>query len=136
MADTNIMELTNKIIDVIENADGKALATMVPGCLHVVPVSTVKVIDHKIVLVNYFMGKTLENILQNPSVSLACWRGLDGYQIKGQAEYLTEGDVFNEMKDMVSTELPDRFVKGVLVFTPDEVYDVSATIERPGEKIL
>lgn len=130
------MEFTTKIIDVIENAEGKALATHVPDCLHVVPVSTVKVKNNQILLVNYFMGKTLKNIQENPGVSLACWRGLEGYQIKGTVQYVTEGDIFDSMKAMVYEMLPDRVVKGVLILTPAEVYDVSATIDRPGEKIM
>ncbi|MCA9360683.1 pyridoxamine 5'-phosphate oxidase family protein [Candidatus Nomurabacteria bacterium] len=130
------MELTEKIVDIIENADGKALATMVPGCLHVVPVSTVKVVNNQILLVNYFMTKTLENILENPKVSLAAWRGLAGYQIKGVVEYVTEGETFDLIVEMVADTLPDRVVKGVLVLTPEEVYDVTATKERPGERIM
>ena len=130
------MELTEKMKDIIEHAEGKALATAVPGCLHVVPVSTVQIVDHTILLVNYFMGKTLENVLINPDVSLACWRGLEGFQIKAHVEYVTEGDVFTGVVDYVAQTLPDRVVKGVLILSPYEVYDVSATVERPGEKVL
>ena len=130
------MKLTEQMIDIIENAEGKALATATPGCLHVVPVSTVKVKDNKIILVNYFMGKTLENIHVNPDVSLACWRGLEGFQIKANVEYLTDGDEMDAMKLLVAEILPDRIVQGILVLTPYEVYDVSATISRPGTKVL
>lgn len=130
------MKLTEQMIDIIENAEGKALATAVPGCLHVVPVSTVKVDDDKIILVNYFMGKTLENIHSNPDVSLACWRGLDGFQIKANVEYLTDGDDVDTIKSWVAEILPDRTVQGILVLTPYEVYDVSATIDRPGVKVM
>ena len=42
------MELTEKMIDIITHAEGKALATAVPGCLHVVPVSTIKIVEDKI----------------------------------------------------------------------------------------
>ena len=130
------MELTKQMKDVIEHADGKALATVVPGCLHVVPVSTVKIIEDKIVLVDYFMKKTLENLLINPDVSLACWKGLEGFQIKAHVEYFTQGAVFTEIVEYVSQIFPDREVKGVIILSPYEVYDVSATIERPGKKVL
>ena len=130
------MKLTNKIIEVVLNAEGKALATSVPNCLHVVPVSTVKIVEDKIVLVNYFMGKTLENITENPHVSLACWRGLEGYQIKGDIEYMTSGTLFIEITKWIKKTLPDRTVQGILLLTPQEVYDVSATANKPGEKIL
>jgi predicted pyridoxine 5'-phosphate oxidase superfamily flavin-nucleotide-binding protein len=130
------MELPNKIIDVLEQAEGKALATVVSNSAHVVPVSTLKVVDDKILLVNYFMGKTLENIKSNPKVSLACWKDLEGYQLKADVEYVTEGEIFDSIQAWVAEILPERVVKGVLILTPYEVYDISATIERPGEKIL
>lgn len=130
------MKLTNTITELILHAEGKALATSTKGSPHVVPVSTVKVVDDKILLVNYFMGKTLENILENPEVSLACWKGLSGYQIKGTVEYVTIGAVFNALKEYVAEVLPDRVVKGVLILTPEKVYDVSATASYPGAEIL
>lgn len=129
------MELPEKIVHLIEIASGKALATYAPECLHVVPVSKIKVVDNKIWLVNYFMGKTIENIMQNPAVSLACWHGLEGYQIKGEVEYVTAGEIFTAMVEEAATEFPDRVVKGVLVITPQELFDVSATADRPGKKI-
>lgn len=131
-----MITLPPNVVDIITNAEGKALATYVPDCLHVVPVSTVKVKDDKILLVNYFMGQTLSNLQANPQVSLACWRGLSGYQIKGEVAYVTSGEVFDEIKNWVAEILPDRVVKGVLIITPKAVYDVSATIEKPGQKIL
>jgi len=130
------MKLTEQMVDIIEHAEGKALATAVPGCLHVVPVSTVRIEDDKILLVNYFMGKTLENIRVNPDVSLACWRGLEGFQVKAHVEYVTGGEIFDSMKKWVKEILPDRTVQGILILSPYEVYDVSATAERPGIKIL
>lgn len=129
------MELPKKVVELIQTAAAKALATYTPECLHVVPVSKIKVVDNNIWLVNYFMGKTIENIKQNPSVSLACWLGLEGYQIKGQVEYLTTGEIFTAMVEEAATEFPDRIVKGVLVLTPEELFDVSTTADRPGEKI-
>ena len=130
------LKLTEEMIQMIEGAEGKALATYVPGCLHVVPVSTVKVMENTIILVNYFMGKTLENIQENPDVSLACWQGLEGIQVKAQVAYETKGKTFDETAAWVKEILPDRVVKGVLVLSPYEVYDVSATACCPGAKML
>jgi predicted pyridoxine 5'-phosphate oxidase superfamily flavin-nucleotide-binding protein len=130
------MNLTEEMVDMLINAEGKALATYVPGCLHVVPVSTVRMENNKIILVNYFMGKTLENIQENPDVSLTYWRDLDGFQVKAHVRYLTEGVLFDDVVSWVAEILPERTVRGVLELTPYEVYDVSATIERPGSKVL
>ncbi len=130
------MKLTPQMVQILETADGKALATTVPGCLHVVPVSTAKMYEDKILLVDYFMGKTLENIRKNPDVSLAFWKGLEGFQVKAHVEYVTSGDVFDQTVAWVSDILPERTVKGILMLLPYEVYDVSATIKRPGEKVM
>jgi len=130
------MQLTESIIEILNNADGKALGTITEEGVHVVPVSTIKLEGDRILLVNYFMNKTLENINKNPKVSLAFWRGLAGYQVKANTEYVTEGEAFNTIKEYVAGILPDRVVKGVLVLTPTAVYDVSATISQPGERIL
>ncbi len=129
------MNIPENIVDCILNAEGKALGTSLSGVINVVPVSTVKVVDDKILLVNYFLNKTLKNIQENPSVSFTCWRGLEGYQIKASVEHITEGDLFEDIKKWVGEILPDRTVRGVLVLTPTEMFDVTATIEVPGVKI-
>lgn len=129
------MKLTDKIVEIILNAEGKALATSGKDGIHVVPVSTVKVLENKVVLVDYFMGKTVENLQENTKVSLACWLGLEGFQIKGDVDYLTEGELFTSIKEWAEGMFPDRTVKGVLQITPKEVFDVSATAERPGVKL-
>lgn len=129
------MELPEKIVQCIQTASAKALATCVGESAHVVPVSKIKVVGNNIWLVNYFMTKTIENIKQNPYVSLACWQGLEGYQIKGEVEYLTQGEIFSAMVVEAATEYPDRTVQGVLVLNVKELFDVSATADRPGAKI-
>lgn len=130
------MKLTEQIITILENADGKALGTLSDDGVHVVPVSTVKLHNDQILLVNYFMNKTLENIKNNPKVSLAFWKGLVGYQVKALTEYVIEGDVFDYVREYVADILPDRVVKGVLILAPQEVYDVTATIDQPGKRVL
>ncbi len=130
------MRIPNACEAMVLQADGKALATLsVDNEVNVVPVSSVRIIDGKIVLVNYFFGKTLENIEQNPAVSLACWKGLEGYQIKALAGYETEGKMFEEIKAWINEILPERLVKGVLVLTPMAVFDVSANATRAGRVV-
>ena len=91
------MKLTQKMIDMIMSAEAKALGSLTTTSLNVVPVSTVKIIDDKIILVNYFMGKTLENIQRNPHVSLTCWKGLEGFQFKAEVDYTTDGEIFSQI---------------------------------------
>jgi len=129
------MELSQTITEMLLHADAKALGTVSSaGLVNVVPVSSMSIVDNKIVLVNYFMGKTLENILGNNQVALSCWKGLSGYQIKGTIDYQTGGTIFDGVKQNIAETLPDRVVLGVLILSPQEIYDISAG-ENAGKRI-
>ncbi len=131
------MKLSNTCEALVLQAEGKALATYgKESGINVVPVSSVKVVDGEIVLVNYFFGQTLSNIEENPVVSLACWKGLEGYQIKALARYETEGERFEEIKTWIKEILPERVVKGIVVLTPTAVFDVSANATRAGKEVI
>lgn len=130
------MKLPQQVIDVLLNADGKALATRSDQGVNVVPVSMVKMKEDAIWLFNCFMGKTVENISKEPHTSLACWKGKDGYQIRASATYLTEGDAFEEARRFVAETAPNRVVKGLLILEPLEVYDVSPSLERAGMRLV
>lgn len=119
--------MENYVKEFLLLADSKALATYGNSSINVVPVSTVKIIGEDIILVDYFMEKTVKNILENENVSLVAWKGLFGYQIKAKAKYEVEGDKFLETVDYVKEILPDRVVKGILVLTPTEVFDIAPT---------
>ncbi len=119
------MELSSKIIDALLHAGGKALATSGKNGINVVPVSTVRVEGGKILLMNYFFKKTLENILEQPQVALAFWSGLEGYQVKGSIEYVDSGAVFEEAKKWIVDNVADRTLLGLLILTPEEVHNIS-----------
>lgn len=110
----------------ILSADSKALGTIsTSGIVNVVPVSSIKIINEKIVLVNYFMDKTLENIKSHNQVSLVVWSKMMGYQIKGVAEYVTEGSIFDDIVLWIKETIPDRVVKGIIFISPTEIYDIA-----------
>lgn len=115
------------IEEFILSAEAKALATYSNDNLNVVPVSSIKIIEGKIWLINYFMDKTLSNILGNRSVALVCWRKMMGYQIKGVVSYTTSGQDFDEAVKWIKSILPDRVVKGLIILTPNEIHDISPT---------
>ena len=108
----------------IISADSKALATYGQD-INVVPVSSVKIVEGKIWLINYFMDKTLNNILINESVALVCWKKMMGYQIKGTVEYKTDGEDYTNAVAWIKELLPDRVVKGLLILTPKAIFDIS-----------
>ena len=123
-------------VEMLLQAEGKALATSgADGQPHVVPVSTVRVEDGKIILVNYFMGQTLANLERNAQVALAFWKGLSGYQVKGVASYEVQGERFDLTAAWVKQILPDRVVKGILVIDPVQVFDISAGPEAGKEVV-
>lgn len=121
------MKLPQNFVDFLLQAEGKALATMgSESGVHVVPVSSVRVVGDEIVLVNYFFGQTLKNIEENPEVALSCWTGLSGYQVKAKARHETTGELFDEVVAWIEETIPGRVVKGVLILTPTKMFDVSA----------
>jgi len=129
------MQITTEVQTALLGAEGKALATysQTEG-VSVVPVSSVRVIDGKIILVNYFFGQTVRNINENPDIALTFWSGLKGYRIKATAEHQTEGEVFDEVVRWIAETIPSRVVKGVLILTPMALYDISAG-EKAGNKV-
>lgn len=119
------MQIDDFLKSFILNAKSKALATYGPNGINVVPVSSIKILDNEIWLINYFMDKTLQNIKENPEVSLVCWLDMMGFQIKGEIEYLENGDKFEKAVTWIKETLPERVVRGLLILKPKEIFDVS-----------
>jgi hypothetical protein len=119
--------MNTQIEQFVLHADSKALATTGSNGLNVVPVSSVKIVDGKIWLINYFMDKTVENIKSDSHVSFVCWSGMSGYQIKGDVLYIEEGTEFEQAKEWIHNILPERVVKGLLIITPTEIFDIAPT---------
>jgi predicted pyridoxine 5'-phosphate oxidase superfamily flavin-nucleotide-binding protein len=129
------MKLKESVVDAIMNADAKALATCNIDEVNVVPVSTVRVVDDTIWLMNYFMGKTLENVYRNPRAALACWKGLQGIKVQGNVTVHADGALFVEAVAFVAAVAPTRVLKSVLVLTPTAIYDVTPEKEKAGQPI-
>jgi len=102
------------------------LATCANGEPNVVPVGLKRVTDDgKLAVGDVFLKTTLENLKANGgkiAVSVYDLKGMEGYQIKGTAEYVTEGAVVEKLKaaadKMFGGALP---VKGALIITPEKV---------------
>ena len=122
------MELSPTIADALLHAESKALATTGHHGVNVVPVSTVRVEGGNILLMNYFLKKTLSNILDQPQVALAFWSKLEGYQIKGTVVYIDSGVRFEEAKQWVTENVSNRTLRGLLILTPEEVCSVSPSV--------
>ena len=74
------------------------------GIPNVVPVGAAKILDDETILVSdqYFL-KTLNNLKENPRVAISFWETDtgEGYQIKGDAEILTEGRIYEKTAEWV-----------------------------------
>ena len=109
------------------------LATCANGEPNVVPVAFKDVTeDGKLLVGDVFLKTTLENLNANDgkiAVSVYNAETLEGYQIKGTAEYLTEGEIVNTFKQAV-----ESMFKGALVITPDKV--IVTTPGADNKKVL
>lgn len=119
------MPLSPSVLDHLLTATAKALATTGPQGLNVVPVSTIKIEEGKIFLVDYFFNKTRENLQNSTEVSLVGWTGLQGSQVKAHHIYHTQGKVFEQTVAWIAALHPERTVCGVVELTPTEVFDIS-----------
>lgn len=80
--------------------------------------------DGRLVVGDVFLETTLANIRANGKAAVSACNAatMEGYQIKGTAEYVTEGAVVDTFKQLVS----DLFhgaaaAKGALIITPETV---------------
>lgn len=124
--------LNEAMQEMLISADGKALATTGPHGINVVPVSVISVSTDEIVLYDFFMDKTVENLKVEPAVALSAWKGLEGVQVKATAAYVTEGEGYITAVEAMQQQFPERTLKGILLLTPVAVYDVAANLEQAG----
>ena len=102
------------------------LATCANGEPNVVPVAFKDVTaDGKLVVGDVFLDTTLKNIAANQgriAVSVYDAQNLEGYQIKGAAQYVTEGEIVDTFKAMVEKMFNGAATaKGALIITPEKV---------------
>ena len=102
------------------------LATCADGQPSVGPVAFKDVTDDgKLVVGDVFLDTTLKNIRANDgriAISVYNAQTLEGYQIKGKAEYVTEGTVVDTFKAMVEKMFNGAATaKGALIITPEKV---------------
>lgn len=102
------------------------LATCANGGPNVVPVAFKDVTsDGKLVVGDVFLDATLKNLAADGgkiAISIYDAKSLEGYQIKGTAEYVTEGDTVKTIKTMVEQMFNGgATAKGALIITPEKL---------------
>ena len=81
--------------------------------------------DGKLVVGDVFLETTLKNLTANQgriAISAHDAQNLEGYQIKGTAQYVTEGEIVANFKAMVEAMFHGAATaKGALLITPEKV---------------
>ncbi len=115
------------------------LATCADGEPNVVPVAFKMITeDGKLAVGDVFLETTLKNIQANDgqiAISVYDAKNLEGYQIKGTAEYVTEGAVVDTFKAMVEKMFNGAATaKGAILITPVKV--IVTTPGAENKKVL
>ena len=109
----------------LENTSMLDIATCADGEPNVVPVAFKFVTDDgKFAVGDVFIETTLNNIkANNGRIAIFVYDGksLEGYQIKGRAEYLTSGEIVDTFKQMIEKMFNGAATaKGALLITPEK----------------
>ena len=102
------------------------LATCAGGEPNVVPVAFKDVTDDgKLIVGDVFLDTTLRNLRENGNrIAISAYdaKTLEGYQIKGVAEYQSEGEIVDTFKRIVEQMFDGAAsAKGALVITPERI---------------
>ena len=117
--------LNESVINLLKNSMWD-IATCTNGEPNVVPVAFKDVTDDgKLVVGDVFLETTLNNLKANDgkiAISVYDAQSLEGYQMKGTAEYVTEGTIVDTFKAMVEKMFHGAATaKGALIITPSKV---------------
>jgi len=134
--------MSGEMMELINTSPACYLATCskVPN---VVPCgSTAAVSPDTIVIAAVFLDKTLRNIKENPKVALTfhgpappkdkisveALAKVKAYQVKGSAQLVTSGPVYEKTREMVMKKLGEsalKMLKGALVIKVEEIYNLT-----------
>lgn len=117
--------LNENVKKILENSMWD-LATCADGEPNVVPVAFKFVTDDgRLAVGDVFLETTLNNIRANNgriAISVYDSKSLEGYQVKGRAEYLTSGEIVDTFKQMVEKMFNGAATaKGALLITLEKV---------------
>ena len=99
-----MVKISEELKEIIRDNISYFATSSKDGKPNVVPVGLVKAIsDTELIIVDIFFRKTRKNLEENPQVSLAVtdMGRLKAYQLKGEAEIITQGELFNMAFDVM-----------------------------------
>jgi len=125
--------ITAQMREVAEKAGAFAVATATTsGEPNVVPMTFARVLpDDRILLMDNFLSKTMENIRANPRVAVSIWQQgpSEGYQFKGEARIETAGQVFEDGLKWVRNKSPKLNPRAAVVVEVDSIYLLTPGLE-------
>jgi len=129
------MKINQEIKDFFAQVPVMALGTAdLNGIPNVSAIASKRIVDdQRLITIDTFHHKTLDNIKKNPYISIAFWKDSVGYQIKGIAKYHTQGEVFEENKAWILKIKPQKIVKGVLEITVTDVFCLTPNYQEAGQ---
>ena len=104
------------------------VATSAPGGrLNVAPKGSIQVLDdHTLVYADVFPKKTSSNLERNPEIAVGLVDGGQGYQLKGRAELLSSGPIYDRVKATLAEKVPGLPVpKHVVKIAVEEIYSLT-----------
>lgn len=120
-----MVKITAEMNEVADAAKVAVLATATKdGKPNAVPISFAKVIsDDEILLMDNFMLKTRQNIVENPVAAVSLWAdGKGGYQFKGEVIVETSGKNFEEGSKWVKSVAPGLNPRAAVIIKVSEIY--------------
>lgn len=101
------------------------------GNLNVAPKGSMQIVDDKtLVYADVFPVKTSANLEKNPRISVGVSEGMKGYQFKGQAELVSSGPLYDQVKTGLAEKAPGLPApKYAVKITVEEIYSLT-----PGPK--
>lgn len=104
------------------------VATADPGGrLNVAPKGSIQVVDdHTLLYADIFPKKTSGNLEKNTRIAVGVVDGAEGYQLKGQAELLNSGPIYDQVKAGLAEKAPGLPApKYVVKITVEEIYSLT-----------
>jgi len=118
--------LTDEMKEAIEKNLVFVATASSDGTPNVVPIGFTRPIDNKrILIVDVFMKKTIDNLEENPKVSLIVQNAKEHpYQFKGTAEAFKSGKFFEEAVEWAQNVMSEVEPKSAVLVTIKEIYSV------------
>ena len=130
------MEIPKNIKEIFESEKYHELATASKDGIPNISFIGAKYLqeDGTIVLIDNYMKKTLENILENPKVAILVRKDKEAYQLKGTCRYLNVGKEYEEAREWMKAKGDKYPTKGVLFVKVEEIFYSTANA-MAGQKI-